>query len=124
MAIVKHIKSRNANYSDAISYLLFEHSYTRELMALGRRDALARKDEIARFFGWASSAAPEHRQNIHRGNGDLAGNAAFATGDRGNAGHDFQLAVAHPSGNIGNRTAPTCGFVNGGDKTGHVAAQK
>ena len=25
MAIVKHIKSRNANYSDAISYLLFEH---------------------------------------------------------------------------------------------------
>ena len=25
MAIVKHIKSRNANYSAAISYLLFEH---------------------------------------------------------------------------------------------------
>ena len=25
MAIVKHIKSRNANYSDAINYLLFEH---------------------------------------------------------------------------------------------------
>lgn len=50
------------------------------------------------------SAAPEHGQNIHRGNGDLAGNTAFATGDRGNAGHDFQLAVAHPSGNISNRT--------------------
>ena len=25
MAIVKHIKSRNANYADAINYLLFEH---------------------------------------------------------------------------------------------------
>ena len=25
MAIVKHIKSSNANYSDAINYLLFEH---------------------------------------------------------------------------------------------------
>ena len=25
MAIVKHIKSRNANYSTAINYLLFEH---------------------------------------------------------------------------------------------------
>jgi len=26
MAIVKHIKSRNANYSAAINYLLFEHN--------------------------------------------------------------------------------------------------
>lgn len=25
MAILKHIKSRNANYSDAIDYLLFQH---------------------------------------------------------------------------------------------------
>ncbi len=25
MAILKHIKSRNANYSAAINYLLFEH---------------------------------------------------------------------------------------------------
>ncbi len=25
MAIIKHIKSRNANYSAAINYLLFEH---------------------------------------------------------------------------------------------------
>ena len=25
MAIVKHVKSRNANYSAAINYLLFEH---------------------------------------------------------------------------------------------------
>jgi NTE family protein len=34
------------------SYLLFESPYTRELMALGEADTLARRDEVARFFGW------------------------------------------------------------------------
>lgn len=38
--------------SALISYLLFEADYTRELMALGRADALAQADEIRRFFGW------------------------------------------------------------------------
>lgn len=35
-----------------ISYLLFESAYTRELMALGRKDARAKAEEISRFFGW------------------------------------------------------------------------
>ncbi len=34
------------------SYLLFEAPYTRELMALGEADTLARRDEVLRFFGW------------------------------------------------------------------------
>ncbi|CAG1017532.1 hypothetical protein BURC_02189 [Burkholderiaceae bacterium] len=34
------------------SYLLFESPYTRELMALGRADTFARRDEVMTFFGW------------------------------------------------------------------------
>ena len=33
------------------SYLLFESSYTQELMALGARDAAVRKAEVVAFFG-------------------------------------------------------------------------
>ncbi|WP_370625901.1 patatin-like phospholipase family protein [Comamonas sp. NLF-1-9] len=38
------------------SYLLFEESYTRELMALGRADVAARRDEVLAFFGWTLPA--------------------------------------------------------------------
>ena len=51
------------------SYLLFEAGYTRELMALGVADTLARRAEVMRFFGWrplkpdaaAPAAAPTVR---------------------------------------------------------------
>jgi NTE family protein len=33
------------------SYLLFESSYTNELIALGKRDTNARKDDVLAFFG-------------------------------------------------------------------------
>ncbi|MBL0089516.1 MAG: patatin-like phospholipase family protein [Ideonella sp.] len=40
------------------SYLLFEAAYTRELMALGEADTLARRGEVLDFFRWAPSSAP------------------------------------------------------------------
>ncbi|MDA8453795.1 patatin-like phospholipase family protein [Acidovorax sp. GBBC 3334] len=44
--------ARDVRGAALASYLLFEPGYTRELMALGRADALARRGEICRFFGW------------------------------------------------------------------------
>ena len=40
------------------SYLLFESAYTRELVALGVADTLARREEVAAFFEWRPAAAP------------------------------------------------------------------
>lgn len=40
------------------SYLLFEAPYTRELIALGESDTLARRDEVLAFFGWAPRPEP------------------------------------------------------------------
>jgi NTE family protein len=38
------------------SYLLFESPYTRELLALGEADTMARRDEVLDFFGWRPAA--------------------------------------------------------------------
>ncbi|RZU02639.1 patatin-like phospholipase family protein [Rivibacter subsaxonicus] len=43
------------------SYLLFERDYTRELMALGAADVMARREEVLKFFGWPANAATTQR---------------------------------------------------------------
>ena len=38
------------------SYLLFESAFTRELMALGRKDTLEQRDAVRAFMGWGRAA--------------------------------------------------------------------
>jgi NTE family protein len=47
----------DASGATLASYLLFEAPFTRELLALGRADTLARRDEVLRFFGWPAAGA-------------------------------------------------------------------
>jgi NTE family protein len=52
-------EGQDARGAALASYLLFEAPYTQELLALGEADTMARRDEVACFFGW------ERRENPH-----------------------------------------------------------
>jgi NTE family protein len=52
--------AKDVRGASLVSYLLFEKSFTRELMALGRSDTLARRAEICRFFDWTDPQATPH----------------------------------------------------------------
>ncbi|MFZ9678291.1 MAG: patatin-like phospholipase family protein [Quisquiliibacterium sp.] len=48
-------RSDPAQGRELISYLLFEGAFTQELIALGRSDAMAQRDQIVEFMGWATA---------------------------------------------------------------------
>lgn len=52
--VVRAMGGRRARAADFMSYLLFDHAYTGDLMDLGYHDTLARRDDIERF----AAAAP------------------------------------------------------------------
>lgn len=58
-------EGQSARGSALASYLLFEAGFTRELMALGEADTMARRDEVVSFFGWQRAHVHAPQPDIH-----------------------------------------------------------
>jgi NTE family protein len=57
-SLLRIMGARGDDGSQLLSYLLFDSGYTRELIALGRADALSRRDEVDEFFSRAATGSP------------------------------------------------------------------
>lgn len=58
-SLLRIMGTRGDDGSQLLSYLLFESGYTRELIALGRSDTMARRDEVGVFLRAPASMAPK-----------------------------------------------------------------
>ena len=65
LAVGVYGQGKTARGTALASYLLFESSFTRELMHLGFTDALARRDEVERFFGWGQEQPQGEATPLH-----------------------------------------------------------
>ncbi|MGL4188974.1 MAG: patatin-like phospholipase family protein [Sphaerotilus sulfidivorans] len=82
------------------SYLLFESGYTRELIALGKADAMARRADVLRFFGWQSGAGqrpPPTRARLADGHDHAVRPALPACADSDMAAQPLTVRASSPA---------------------------
>jgi NTE family protein len=60
--LLRTIGAGGAAGTQLMSYLMFESAFTRDLIALGVADALARADQLSRFLGFDSGSATASRR--------------------------------------------------------------
>jgi len=71
---------RSARGTALASYLLFESSFTRELIHLGFTDALAKRDEVVAFFGWGQGEESEQGRSGRSASADTLPQRTAAAG--------------------------------------------
>ncbi len=65
--LLRTMGANNSAGTQLLSYLLFERGYTRELIALGQRDARARAPELRAFLGLEGAAVRRHADGVASG---------------------------------------------------------
>ncbi len=65
-------EGKGATGSALTSYLLFEPSFTMDLINLGMADTLARRGDVLRFFGWPAQGQRSDPARLRRSSGQAA----------------------------------------------------